>query len=555
MRNVGEKTDRRKYKYKNKNKYRHKEKKGSGGIALGVALLSASGVAVKIVGLLYKIPITRLLGNDGMGYFGGAYTVYLLFYSISAAGIPTALSILVSRSEAVGNSRLTARIDTVATILFSSVGLALSLVLLAVASPISRAVGNPQANLAVLAIAPSVFFACAGGAIRGYFQGHQVMLPTALSQITEALGKLLIGVFLANYAIKKGYAPDKVAAFAILGITVGSACSMILLLFMKFRFCRRKRRVSDIFLDKDGKFALPSASSIAREIVRIALPVTLSSAVVSLSGIVDLATVMHRLRNIGYSADVANALYGNYSALAVALVNMPIVLIAPISTGLVPYVSESIERRDRGRVVSTVDNSLTVTSMIAVPAAFGLAMLSRPILTLLFEDGAASTAAPLLSLLAPSLIFIALANVSGSLLQAVDGLGVPLLSMSLGCAAKLVTSYFAIGRFGIAGTPVGTFVCYVLITAVNFTFLSVKTCHLPPFSRLFLKPILSGVISSLSAAIAYKLFAPMLGANIGVLIAILLAVIAYFAACVLLGSLRELGLRKMPLVRRSQGEL
>lgn len=541
MRNVGEKTDYRK----------HKEKKGKGGIALGVALLSASGIAVKIVGLLYKIPITNLLGGDGMGYFSGAYTIYLLFYSISAAGIPTALSILVSRSEAVGNKRLTACTDIVATILFSSIGLALSLILAVAASPISSLVGNPQADLALLAIAPSVFFVCAAGAIRGFFQGHQVMLPTALSQITEAIGKLLIGVFLANYAIKKGYAPEKVAAFAILGITVGSACSMILLLFMKFRFCRRKRCVSDLFLDKNGKFALPSVSSIVHEIVRIALPVTLSSAVVSLSGIIDLATVMHRLRDIGYSADVANALYGNYSALAVALVNMPIVLIAPISTGLVPYVSEAVERRDIGRVISTVDNSLTVTSMIAVPAAFGLATLSQPILAMLFEDSAASTAAPLLSLLAPSLIFIALSNVSGSLLQAVDGVGVPLLSMSLGCAAKLVTSYFAIGKFGMAGTPI---VCYTLISAVNFAFLSVKIHHLPPFSRLFAKPLLGGVISSLSAAVAYKLAAPMLGAIWGLLIAIALAVVAYFAACVLLGSFREMGLREMPLVRRSQAE-
>lgn len=533
---------------------KHKEKQRKGGIALGVALLSAAGIAVKIVGLLYKIPITHILGDDGMGYFSGAYTVYLLFYSISAAGIPTALSILVSRSEAVGNDHLTARTDTVATIFFSSIGFVLSLVLLIVASPISRAVGNPQADLALLAIAPSVFFVCAAGAIRGFFQGHQVMLPTALSQITEALGKLLIGVFLANYAIKKGYAPERVAAFAILGITVGSACSMILLLFMKFRFCRRKRRASDLFLDKNGKFTLPSVSSILREIVRIALPVTLSSAVVSLSGIVDLATVMHRLRDIGYSADVANALYGNYSALAVALVNMPIVLIAPISTGLVPYVSEAVERRDVGSVISTIDNSLSVTSMIAAPAAFGLATLSRPILTLLFEDSSASTAAPLLSLLAPSLIFIALSNVSGSLLQAVDGVGIPLLSMSLGCAAKLVTSYFAIGKFGIAGTPVGTFVCYTLIAAVNFAFLSVKTRHLPPFSRLFIKPLLGGVISSLSAAVTYKLAAPIFGANVGVLIAIALAVVAYFAASVLLGSLRELGLREMPLVRRSQSK-
>lgn len=522
-----------------------------GGAVGGVAVLTLAAVTVKLVGLFYKIPITNLLGNEGMGYFGGAYTVYLFFYSIAAAGIPTALSIIISRERALGNDRFDTMCDRVATAIFGGVGLALSLLLFFARSPLSAAVGDPPAKFALAAIAPSIFFTCIGGVLRGWFQGRQIMLPTALSQITEALVKLLIGVFLANYAIKKGYSAEMTAAYAILGITIGSACSMVLLLLMKLRYCRRKHRVGDLFRKSDGKLTLPRPSAIAREIARVAIPVTMSSAVVSLSGILDLATVMHRLRSIGYSAEVANAIYGNYSALAVALVNMPLVLIAPISTGLVPYVSEAAEERDNGRVLSTVEGALTVTSMIAMPAALGLLTLSRPILTMLFEDGAAHSAAPLLSLLAPSLVFIALANVSGSLLQALGGLSIPLFSMTLGSVVKLAVSYVAIGKFGISGTPIGTFACYLLITAVNFSFLAVKLGRLPPFSRIFAKPLLSSIVSALSAAIAYKLACRFVGGTLCVLISVAIAVIAYLAACVLSGSVDELTLRTAPMRKRT----
>ena len=290
-------------------------------IVTGVMLLSVSGIIVKIMGLLYKIPLANLLGNEGMGYFTGAYTIYLLFYTIATAGLPIALSILIARARVTGGATLVARIDKITSALFAVVGLTSFAVLGFGSAFFANAVGNPKSVYAVAAISPSILFVCIMGAVRGYFQGHKIMLPTAVSQITEAAGKLLIGVFLANYALKRGYPSEKVAAFAILGITIGSAFSMVLLLLMKFRYCRRENKTALLLRKENGEFALPSVRTLIGEIIRIAIPVTLSSAVVSLSGVIDLAMVMHRLSDIAYKMEGTTALYGNYSSTVTARTN------------------------------------------------------------------------------------------------------------------------------------------------------------------------------------------------------------------------------------------
>ena len=433
--------------------------------------------------------------------------------------MPIALSILIARARVTGGATLVARIDKITSAIFAVVGLTSFAVLGFGSAFFANAVGNPKSVYAVAAISPSILFVCIMGAVRGYFQGHKIMLPTAVSQITEAAGKLLIGVFLANYALKRGYP---------------------LLLLMKFRYCRRENKTALLLRKENGEFALPSVRTLIGEIIRIAIPVTLSSAVVSLSGVIDLATVMHRLSDIGYTTEIANALYGNYSALAVALGNMPIVLIVPISTGLIPYVSEARANNDRARIIKTMDNALNTTTLIAMPAAFGLAVLSKPVLLALFEDSAALSAAPLLSLLAPSLVFIALANVTGSLLQAVDGVGVPVLSMTVGSAVKIAVSYFAIGKWGISGTPMGTFACYASICIINFAFLASKTNHAPGFFRVFVKPFAASVMCALSAAYVYRLAVCRIGNMMSVFLSIFAAGCVYAALIVLFGCLRDM---------------
>ncbi len=517
---------------------KHSEKSG---LLSGVLILSAAGILVKVVGLFYKIPLTNLLGDDGMGYFTGAYTIYLFFYLVTTAGLPVALSMMIARAKAKGDGDAVHAIDRVATLLFGSVGLISSALLFFCAPLLARLVGNPSAGLCIAAIAPSLLFSCVMGEIRGYFQGFQWMLPTALSQVIEAVGKVIIGVFLANWALDRGYPAENVAALAILGITISSFFSMVMLLIMKGRYGRRM-----VYNRLKKKGELSTLRGIAARLCRIALPITLSSSVISLSGVLDLMTVMHRLQSIGYTAEVANALYGNYTALAGSMVNMPIVLIVPISTGLVPYITSSLAAGRLDKVRTTVETALRTTLLIAMPAAFGIAALAKPILCLLFEDGAATSAAPLLAILAPSLIFTALANVTGSMLQSTGGVGVPVLSMSVGGLVKVLSSWYFIGKFGIYGTPIGTFLCYFVICLINFGYLTAKTGVQIRFAGLFLKPLFAGLLCGCAASFVYPVLVQKLPGAPATMASIAAGGLVYLLTVLLIGAVGKEDLAALP---------
>lgn len=517
------------------------KRKEKSGVLSGVLILSAAGILVKILGVFYKIPLTTLLGDDGMGFFSGAYTIYLFFYLLATAGLPIALSMMVAKARVSGGTEAVRSIDRVASRLFWTLGIVFSALLFFCAPLFARMIGNPGAAMPIAAIAPSLLFAAVMGEVRGYFQGFQFMLPTALSQITEAVGKVILGVFLANLALRRGYPAENVAAFAILGITISSGFSMLMLLIMKAKYTRRRvirrgQRLRDF----------SSLRGILSELVRIALPITLSSSVISLSGVLDLVTVMHRLQSVGYSAEIANAIYGNYTALAGSMVNMPIVLIVPISTGLVPYITASLAEGRRDRVRTTVETALRSTLLIAMPAAFGMSALAKPILCLLFEDGAAQSAAPLLAILAPSLIFTALANVTGSILQSVGGVSIPVLSMTAGGCVKLVLSWFLIGKIGIYGTPIGTFFCYFVICLINFGFLTARTGVRIRFSSTFLKPLIAALVCGAVAGMGYPLFCRWMPDAFATLCAIFVGGLAYLLVLLLIGGVEDDDLAVLP---------
>lgn len=428
----------------------------------GALLLSAAGILVKVLGMLYKLPLAGLLREEGMGYFNSAYTVYSFFFMLSTAGLPVAISILVSAaiSRSDGGRREALRILRVTIGCFALIGLVICTVLVFLAERFAEWIGNPPAAASIAAIAPALLFVCILSALRGYFQGCGNMLPTAFSQIVEAAGKLIFGILLARWAMLRYKDASAAASFAVLGVTIGTFLALICLLPAWIRETRRAPRIS-VREKREG------ALSITRRLLRIALPVTLSSSVMSLAGLLDLFIVLRRLVDAGYTSGVANALYGSYSGLAVTLANMPTVLITPIACSAVPLVSAALARSHPETAHSVAHTALRVTVLIAAPCAVGLSVLAEPILRLLFDDSMAAGAAPLLTLLAPSILFISLSNVSGALLQAMGKVKVPLLSMTLGAAVKLISAWFFLGKYGIAGAPMSTFLCYFTITLCN----------------------------------------------------------------------------------------
>ncbi len=470
-------------------------------------ILLISNLIVKVVGVMFKIPLVGIMGDEGMGYFNSAYTVYTLFYTVSSSGLPLALSILISRCDTEGRQGDKARVYSAALCLFAVMGGFFTLVMFLGSGALGEIIGNPSAAPSILAISPVMLFICITSAVRGYFQGHQNMIPTAVSQMVEAMGKLVFGILFSLYAVKKGYSFPVVAAYSILGITLSEAlCMLCLLLFRKNKSVR------------DG-YTMRRRDAIAG-IVKTALPITISSAVVSLSGLLDLMIVMNRLTSIGYSAEMANALFGNYTGLAMPLFNLPASLITPISLGIVPYITSALALNDGELAVKTVRSSIKSTMIIAFPCAFGLSALSEPILKLIFDDAQAQRAAENLALLALATVGVAMTSVTSAILQSYGHRMFPILSMTAGCAVKLISGYFLIGELGMTGTPISTGLCYGVTSVLNLWYIYVKIGRAMEPWRGFFKPMICGALSAAAGYFAHGYMEGRIQASLACVLAI-----------------------------------
>jgi len=494
----------------------------------GALVLALAGALVKIIGLVYKIPLTNLIKSEGMGYFNSAYTIYTLFYMLSTAGLPVAISMLVSQARTLGNRARVKKIFSTAAIMFFAVGTLGSLAMFFFSGFFAEILGNPSAALSIKAISPTLFFVSAISVFRGYFQGHQYMLPTAISQIAEAAGKLGFGIFLASAAIKKGYGYEKAAAGAAIGLSIGMAVAFLYLAVTAVFF--KGEKYYETLYD-----TLPSGNrrTILKSLIKAALPITFSASVLSMSNTLDLVTVMHALVKSGLSSAAANAAYGNYTALAVPLFNLPIVLITPIANTVVPYIAGAISAGDTGKVSSSVSISLRTTALIAFPCALGLCALAGPILTLLFDDSLAQAAAPLLALLAPSVVFLSFATVTNALLQSLGRPLVPVFSMFAGAAVKIISCPIFIERFSVKGTPMSTFLCYFTVCIINFIFIYRGMKEKPRFFKMFMRPLFASACSAFGSSYANVKIAEYLGENMACLASIALAALIYFTIIVL----------------------
>ncbi len=512
----------------------------------GVLLLGSANILVKVIGLLFKIPMSYFLGDEGMGYFNSAYQIYTWLYMLSTAGLPVAVSILISEARAQGNAHRVRHVERITWTAFVILGLLGTAIMLFGAMPLARLIGSPDACYCITAIAPTMFFICLSSALRGYFQGFQQMGPPAVSQVLEALGKLLIGVLLAAYAIGRGYTLPIVAACAALGLAVGEGAGFLYLLVARRRY-EKKGKLFMLTKGSEG-LVLPSENDLLSRLLKIALPITASASVMSLTGLIDLVLVQRRLQSIGYTVMAATAFYGNYTTLVVPMFNLPPALIYPITTALVPLLSATIATGNREGVGRLVQSVMRVASIIALPCALGMSLFSRPILRLFFPADMVEGAAPLLSILALAVFFLSLLSVTNAILQANGMATRPMIAMLAGGAAKIASSYILIGipEVGTAGVPLGTLLCYFVAVCVNlFAIIRHMDAHLP-VGRILLRPAAATFLSVGAAYGFYLLFGGDGGHKLLVLPAIMVAVFVYIASVFLTRTLTQEDLSLIP---------
>ena len=500
----------------------------------GVMVLSLSTLLVKIIGLFFKIPMLSFLGTEGMGYFNSAYEIYALLCVVSTAGLPVALSMLVSSARARLDDGEIKRVFKTARRLFFVIGALGTVFMAAFASHLAGVIGNPDSYLSILAIAPALLFICLASATRGYCQGFGNMLPTALSQLIEALSKLGLGILFALVAIKRGCSVSTVSAFAVFGITVGTLLSLVYLSFACRGHSRCLHAARAYTADKKHDAAL-------KRLLKIALPITLGSLVMGLTRIIDMTLIMRRLQDIGVSVTQSNKIYGAYTTLALPIFSLVPALITPIAMALVPQLTSALEKNDGVGQRDIVGNAMRLTTVFAMPASFGLAVFARPILEMLFygQSEAIDISAPLLSALALSVVFSCLITTTNAVLQSYRRVSLPIISMSVGVAVKLAVSYFLIGNssFGAMGAPIGSLACNLTVTAVNLWFMNREATTLFSVKNVFLKPLIASSLSIGGALALYGLLGGSIAVYFSLVISIIVAGVVYIGLCACMGSI------------------
>ena len=522
----------------------------------GAAILAAGILIVKLIGMFYKIPLINIIGEAGAADFNNAYNIYAVLLTVSTAGLPVAVSKLVSEANALDRRNQVRRTFRLALVLFLALGLVSFLVMFFRADALAGMMNDSKAAAGIRALAPAVVCVGCLAALRGYSQGHSNMAPTSVSQIIEALCKLVVGLGLAFWLVKQGKDPDVAAAGAITGVTVGT---VVALAYMVLDFLLSRGRE-----DTRGTDRPDSAGSILANILKIAVPITLSSSMVGIVTVIDSSLVQGQLQSaLDLTEQASRTLYGNYSG-ALNIYNLPTSLMAAITASVIPAVSAALARRDRRGAARITGSALRITALLSFPMGVGLFVLGTPIIRLLFPKLNVAVAGPLLSTLGIATPFVCMVLVCNSVLQAHGFINLPVIVMVLGGIVKIVNNYNLVGAIGIAGAPVGNILCFGLALVLDLVVITRVIPNRPRLLPIFAKPAVASAVMGGAAWAVYGLLSRILsseqvdqagqtvravsrmGNAAGILLAIAVAGVVYLVLVIALRAISRDDLALMP---------
>ena len=457
-----------------------------------------------------------------MGYFYAAYDIYNMLAVLASAGLPVAVSRMISETLVTGNTDEAERIYKVSLKIFTIIGAVIAAVMFFGADLFAALIKSPNSGLSIRVLALTAFCSFVMSALRGYFQGHSIMIHTAVSQVIEAFAKLALGCALAYVLLRTELEYIGGSAGAIMGVSLGAVFAVIYLLFSKRRF---SKSVSLAGMPvRDDK-------SIIKELFRIAIPVSLGASVMSLVNLIDTTVIMRVLQDgLGYTYERANWLYGVFGN-AKKIFNFPSAFIVPFSVSILPILTAAYTAKDKEGVAKNMTNCFKYAMMLALPAGIGITILAEPIMNIIYfkTPDEANAGAPLLAVYGIAVILYAVVAISNSILQSFGQVNKPLISLCVGGAIKCVLNALLVGveSINIMGAPIATCVCYVVMIAMNLVFMRK---YLVGCGAIITNTLKIAAASVIMGAFAYFIYSPLssaLGVRKGGLIAIVLAACLY----------------------------
>ena len=510
----------------------------------GAALLALATAVVKIIGALYKIPLQRVIGDDGFGYFSTAYQIYNVLLAISTAGLPIAMSRMVSQASTMGHYREVRQIYKVSRTLFLILGVSGALLMaLGCRWLASSVMMQPDAWFAILCLAPCCLLICIMSTYRGFFQGQEDMRPTSVSQVLEAFVKLIVGLA-AAFAIKAYTNSIAMAAGgAILGVTFSCLASSV--------YLRSKLAPAYRAMPGDTGEPVSSFGATTKKLLAIAVPITIGSAGLYLLSVFETKFYMGQLlHGLGLTQETADNMKGVYN-FTQTVFNMPCAFIIPITVSVLPAITAHLTRKDDGAVRATEESAARVTGLISLPCAVGLFLLAEPVMGLLghYSGEKLALATTLMRIQAVTIFLYAVIQYTNAVLQAHDRAVIPVVNMLLFGAAKLVGVYVLVGNpaIGLAGAPIGTLVCYLCIGSMNLLAIAKVVPQKPRMLRNLLRPLLPAAIMGAAVVGTHWALSRFLHSN-AILCAVPIAVggIVYCVAAVLTRTITGEDCRLLP---------
>ena len=461
----------------------------------GAFIIALSNIIIKLIGAVYKIPLDGLiLKTEGMGIYSSSYTIYNTLFIASTAGIPVAISKLVSEARVSGRIRESKKILSISVKLLMAVGFFAAALMFFGARFFSDLISAPSSYLTMMVMAPSLFFVAMSSCYRGYYQGQNNMVPTAISEVIEAMCKLVFGLFVAYFLMKLYNEPYIGSAGAMSGITLGTIGG-----FLYLYFYNRKKIKNDVISPCDSD--VKSTKEILKSIVKLAVPVTLGVSVFTLTSVIDTGMIMNQLAGLGFSEELRTSLYG-YLNRAITLFNLPPTIISAIAISIVPAISASL------------------AIIFAVPCAAGLSSLAKPILALLYNDPNHSF---LLNIMGIAVLFVTAVQISNAILQSYGKPWIPVIDMIIGGIVKIVVNLLLVSHpdININGAPIGTTLCYFTVMMLNLIHIKRLTKIKFNILTFVVKPLILGLITAFSASLCYGFISDIFGNTISVFLSII----------------------------------
>ena len=524
----------------NKNKRIKKE-----GFMQSVLVLMISQLAIKLLGLIYKIYLTNKegFGDTGNAIYSSGYQIYALLLTISSIGVPNAISKLVSEKVAIGDNKGAHRIFKIALLTFGVIGFVATMILFIGAGYISNVILQiPEAEMTLVALSPAIFFVTIASVLRGYFNGREKISVTAKSQTLEQIFKTVLTVIVVEIV---GLATNLNTTLMSAGANLATTLSVLLSFGYLALYYKIYKRNIAVEVKNSVNYKHESLIKVVKRILFVSIPITLSAIMSTLNKNIDSVTVVRGLKKFLTEAE-AKSQYGILSGKVDTLITLPLSFNIAFATALVPSISSSIAKGETESASKRISFSILISILIGLPCTIGMMIFSEQIINLLFPN--ATNGSLLLQISAITIIFSVLSQTINGALQGLGKIMTPAITSTIGLITKLITNIWLIQipGIGVYGAAIGSIINNIVAFGLSYIVLA-KTIKLEAkFTKCVIKPIIATIIMGICSYYTYLLFASIISARIATIIAVLIAIIVYVILVIILKILDKEEIKMIP---------